>query len=66
MSSAKWRPFCLGLNELNQKDLGKTEQYQTPTKHNQVRTECEFLNLARCTVHDRNIGTCAGLEQHNK
>ena len=39
MSSAKWRPFCLGLNVLI-KSIGRIDPYQTITKHNKGQTVC--------------------------
>ena len=39
MSSAKWRPFCLGLNVI-------IHQYKTTIKHNKARTERMLLEMS--------------------
>ena len=36
MSSAKWRPFCIGLNVLLMQDVGRIDQYQNAVKYNKA------------------------------
>ena len=50
MSSAKWRPFCLGLNELsNDNTMTKT--------HNKTVTMCIFNEMYYMSVNGRKIGS---------